>query len=316
MMQDFCPSDVLRCIFLNLPKGPNFACRKEDLTSARPARNSTMWKETLAQRRNRATAAQWDGLRLKGLASARVRSGHRAWEIDRFFLANGPSQFSANGQGQQGDVTKVALELLDRVVQEAGNLRAERLFLRLSSNNPIFLMARQAGFFPNFEETLLEGWGSPPQGVVEFALPDWQPLSPHDEYSLFQLYCAATPQTVRIVAGLTFDQWRNAQEAKWRQRSWVAKSNDRVVGWLGLSQHGRVTGAELLAHPNSPDLWDGLVEQALAQGGLHRWLVPDYQDVVTNLLLRRNFRAVASYSMMTKTVAVPVLTPGMAAVEA
>ena len=97
----------------------------------------------------------------------------------------------------------------------------------------------------------------------------------------------------------------------------MAKAGGRVIGWLGISRCRLVTGAEVLAHPNNPDLWEALLERALEHEGVQRWLVPDYQEVVAGLLLRRQFQELARYSVMIKkTVATPVLSPGMAAAEA
>ncbi len=316
MMQTFRLSDVLRCILLNAPKGPNLACPREALTGAKPLGNTTLWKETLAQRRDRVTVAQWDGLRLGALAAARVRGGHRAWEIDRLFLAGGPGWFSANGQGQRVVANVAALELFERAVEAAGELRAERLFLRVPSKSPIVVLARQAGFFPYFEETLLEGRAGPSQGNRPTAPFVWQELSPEDHYPLFQLYCAATPQPVRVGVGLTFEQWRDAQETRRRRRVWVAKTHGRVIGSLGISKRGLVTGVEALAQPNDPELWEALLERALEHEGVQRWLVPDYMEEAAGSLLRRGFRELARYNVMVKTVVVPVARPGMAAVEA
>jgi len=100
------------------------------------------------------------------------------------------------------------------------------------------------------------------------------------------------------------------------RRTWVTSLNGRTVGWLGLSRYGGITAGEGLAHPGSPELWETLVGWAQAQEGPQRWLVPDYQELVTELLLRRRFREMAHYNVMIKTVAVPVVTRGMAAVEA
>ena len=58
------------------------------------------------------------------------------------------------------------------------------------------------------------------------------------------------------------------------------------------------------------------VEWSMRQGGVQRWLVPDYQEMVSNLLLSRQFRAVSRYSVMIKTVAAPVAKPGMVTAEA
>ena len=59
-----------------------------------------------------------------------------------------------------------------------------------------------------------------------------------------------------------------------------------------------------------------LVAQTVDQGGRQSWLVPDYQKEIPGLLLKRRFKEVARYCMMIKTVAVPVLSHGMAPVEA
>ncbi len=85
---------------------------------------------------------------------------------------------------------------------------------------------------------------------------------------------------------------------------------------MGLSWRGQVMGGEVLVEPGNPRLWAALVEWALIQGGTQRWLVPDYQETVSSLLLRRQFREVARYTVMIKTVAAPVAKPGMVTVEA
>ena len=98
MMRTLRTKDVLRCILLNVPKGPNLACPYQSITGDKPASNPILWKETLAQRRERVTVASWDGSRLAGLASARIRSGHRAWEIDRLFLAGDSGNLSTSDE--------------------------------------------------------------------------------------------------------------------------------------------------------------------------------------------------------------------------
>ncbi len=316
-MQSFQLGDVLRCVLLNAPNGPNLACPRQDITDATQLRNSMLWKETLAQRRDRVTVACWAGLHLEGLASARVRSGHRAWEIDRLFLADGSSRRSTNGQGAHRDPEAVAQELIEGIVEATREFRAERFFLRVPCKSPVALLARQAGFFPYFEETLWEGTAGPLVNGKTTQAMDWRELSPQDSFAAFQLYCSATPQPIRAAVGMTFDQWHDAQEDRWRRRrDWVTRSNDRIIGWLGLSHGPKVTGIEASAHPDNPEIWEALVDRMVSEGGLQRWLVPDYQKEVPGLLLRRRFHEVARYSMMIKRVAVAVLSPGMAPVEA
>lgn len=330
-MQTLRTRDVFRCILLNVPKGPNLACPSQCLTGDKPASNPVLWKETLAQRRERVTVASWDGPRLAGLASARIRSGHRAWEIDRLFLACDSEDLSTNGDPfpsapiGRGDESQhinsnpnlVALELMEQIARETGPLKAERIFLRLPTKSRVFTLARQAGFFPYYEETLLESAGAlEPQQHPATPPENWQESSPEDNFSLFQLYCAATPQPVRTAVGMTFDQWRDAQEPPGHRQTWISKCDGRVVARLGLSWRGPMMGGEVMADPGSPEMWAAMVEWALNQGGTQRWLVPEYQEMVGSLLLRRQFRMVSSYSVMIKTVAAPVARPGMVTVEA
>ena len=318
-MQTFRSSDIFRCVLLNLPKGTNLVCTRDLLTGDKAASNSVLWKETFAQHSRRATVAQWDGNHLIGLASARARSGPRAWEIDRLYLdsdfGDPLSNHSDSGLGRHSDGNGLALELFEYIVREAGGRRAERVFLRLPPGSPIVKFAQRAGFFPYFGETLMES-----RSVVDTnegsGLLDWQELLPEDHYSLFHLYCAATPQPVRAATGLTFDQWRDAQGPGGRRSDWILKRDDRVVAWGGLSKYGKANVAEVLVAPASPELWEPAVERALREGGTHCWLVPDYQETVGDLLLRRQFREVAEYIAMIKTVAAAVAKPAMAAVEA
>ncbi|PKB72499.1 MAG: hypothetical protein BZY75_06570 [SAR202 cluster bacterium Io17-Chloro-G7] len=333
-MQTLRTRDVLRCILLNVPKGPNLACPSQCVTGDKPASNPILWKETLAQRRERVTVASWDGPRLAGLASARIRSGYRAWEIDRLFLAGNAGNSSPHDSPfytaplTRGEDTgdhianpnTVALELLEQMARETGKLHAERVFLRLPVKSRIFVLARQAGYFPYYEETLMESGVSlepqRPEPQHASQLVNLRESTPEDHFPLFQLYCAATPQPVRTAVGMTFDQWRDAQEPAGNRQSWVLKGDGRLLARLAISCCGQVKCGEVMAAPSNPELWSELVEWALNQGGMHRWLVPDYQDMVSRLLLRRQFRAVSSYSVMIRTVAAPVARLGMVTVEA
>lgn len=329
-MQTLRARDVLRCILQNVPKGPNLACPSQCLTGDKPVSNPILWKETLAQRRERVTVASWDGPRLAGLASARIRSGQRAWEVDRLFLAcdagdllTGVEPFSSAPINRKGHVQQtnanpnlVALELLEQIDRETGHLRAERIFLRVSTKSRIFLLARQAGFFPYYEENLLESSTPLEPQTGAMITENWSEAAPEDAFSLFQLYCAATPQSVRAAVGMSFDQWQDSQEPLGHRQTWISKMDGKVLARSSLSRCGQVKVGGVLAHPDNPELWEKAVDWALSQGRKHRWLVPDYQEMVSRLLLRRQFRLVSSYSVMIKTVAVPVARPGIVAVEA
>ncbi len=320
-MQTLRISDALRCILLNAPRGPNLACPREALSGSACPRNAQLWKDTLAQNRQRISMVWWQGLSLGGLASARVRSGPRVWEIDRLYLAGAAaSSHDLHGQMDQGSLEWAGewVSLLERLVQGAGERGAERVFLRLPRDHAGIPIARQAGFFPYFHETMWEGG----QGASIPAGPEGKGAAPgarlaQDSFALFQLYSAATPLPVREALGLTLDQWQDSQDPQSRRRrEWTLSHGGRITGWLGLHTHRQEVQGEVLVHPDHPETLPALMALALTQAGRHRWLVPEYQPMVMSQLRQREFQPVAEYTMLATTVAAPVLRPGMAPMEA
>ena len=379
MMQTLRISDALRCILLNTPKGSNLACSRGSFTSSRIREKAVFWKQVLTQRRNRITLLWWNGFRLGGLASARTRAGRRVWEIDHLYLPTPDLGPQTNHNGRHASSEATSLEILEQLSQLAGWQSAERIFLRLPWDSPVIPLARRTGFFPSFQETLLEGMGEPaskngagplelefpsilrqatwtshfgklrtgsgqaqdkrefPQDKGELPQYEQEPpfvvsLSnheqrvcahtlrdrlPQDDFALFQLFSATTPATARMALGLTFDQWQDAQEPTARKKQeWVTESKCRITGWLSLSSSHGVWQGRIMAHPDHPQVLPAMVNLALSHAGPQRWLVPDYQKAVQDQLLEHNFREVARYTMLIKTVTVPVMCPGMAPVEA
>ena len=141
MITAFRVGDALRCMLVNAPGGVNLAAPTESVVRCRPLRNSTFWRQSLARSSSRVTVGDWNGMDLSSLASARVRSGVRAWEVDRLHLQE----------------TDQALELLEQVVRAAGARGAERVFLRVPSDSGMVDTARRVGFFPYYEEIHLTG---------------------------------------------------------------------------------------------------------------------------------------------------------------
>lgn len=326
-------TDALRCTLLNAPGKPNLACPRPALDGDQfPLYGARLWRNAVMQPRNRLALARWQGTRLTGLVSARTRSGPRSWEVDGLYLPATAPEVKGNGHSGQSykldQVNADALALLEDLFQAVGERAGERIFLRLPTDSVTLTLARRCGFIVACNETLVVGPGSPHlNGAPRETAGTWaasglRPRAPSDEYGVFQLYGASVPPRVRQAMGLTFDQWRDGREAlargvtPTRQQEWVAEESGRIVGWVRLAGRGRTVGAEVLAHPDHPDLLFRMVDFASSRYPGLRWLVPDYQSPVVDRLKGRGGRQLGEYTMMVKMVAVPALQYGMAPVEA
>jgi len=298
MITAFRMGDALRCMLVDAPGGPNLAAPTESIVRCRPLRNSTFWKQSLGRGSNRVTVGDWNGINLASLASARVRSGVRSWEVDRLHLKD---------EGQ-------AFDLLEQVVYAAGCRGAERVFLRVPCDSDMVNAARKVGFFPYFEEIHLAGPGRSTEtdaGTEKYSV---EQRTSADQQGIFQLYCSATPQEVRQGIGMTIDQWHDSQEpAQTNRKESVLKFDGKIVGWRMCEPFGKTTAGQTLGHPDHPDSTRYLVNlNCQAQN----WLVPDYQQNAAEMLERQGLQEVGRYTMLIKTVAVPVRSREFSYVEA
>ena len=286
MITVFRTSDTLRCMVVGGPGTPNMAAPTELIIRCRPLSNSALWAQSLGQTINRVTVGDWNGFKLNSLASARIRSGVRSWEIDRLHLAD----------------LNQASEILEPAVYSAGLRGAERVFLRVPYISELTNQARKVGFFPYFNEVHLVGKGARINTKVnDFSVEN---RTPADQQGLFQLYCAATPNEVRQGIGMTLDQWQDSQEsAQVHRNESVLKSEGRILGWQKFESFGKATAAQTLGHPGYPDVTRymlGVSNQS------QNWLVPNYQPHVAELLEQKGLQEHGRYTMLIKTVSVPV----------
>ena len=321
MIQSLRISDALRCILLNGVNGPNLACPKEAMgrkgSMNGSMENVTLCKQALAPSPDRITLGWWQGINLGGLVSAHTRAGSCIWEVDRLYLRSVGPDRDANAIWPSPPPDLESLELLESLVHQAGCKSAQRLFLRVPSGSPVTSVAQRCGFFPSFEESLFCGKHIAADSPANPPIPNLRTRLSQDDYPLFQLFTAATPQTVRTVVGLTFDQWRDSQESlQENTRQWVVERNDRIIGWLCLPGSNRHSPARMLVHPDHSQLVPGLINLGLSSAGAGSWLLPDYHDHLRRSLQLRGLQAVTNYTMLIKTVAVPVRSTGVAAVEA
>ena len=320
-------SDALRCILLNTPRSPNLAATKDAFGPQHIPLPVNLLKEGLFPCKERCTLATWDGLRLRALASARMRAGPRAWEIQRLYVPgkDGMHDGSTDGMAQrweplasdsslQKDKEEI-VELLEALTVHAASMGAQRVFLRVPSVSPVADIAQRAGFLANSTEILLEGggrsWGE--RQAHDLVL---RPRLPHEDYSIFQLYSAATPSSVRSGVGMTFDQWKDSRDGGGGGiREEVHEREGRIVAWLGSDLGSRPPRVELMVHPDAGEALPALLDYALEGQGVQLWLVPEYQEFLGRLLIHRGFREVAHFSLLVKTTTARIKSPSLSPAE-
>ena len=113
---------------------------------------------------------------------------------------------------------------------------------------------------------------------------------------------------------MTFDQWFDSQEqAQPRRNEMVLKREGKIVGWRAIEPFGNIASGHVLAHPNHPDMMSRLIELS---GDTLNWLVPNYQENALDLLVRNGLQEAGRYTMLIKTVTVPVMNRELSYVEA
>ena len=310
-------SDAFLGVLLNRPGGDNLVWARRSHSGFNRSRSAaaSFLKDVVTQRMDRVSQVCRRGPDLAALASARVLNGPKAWEVDHLYLAGWVRDRSARNPELPDKAEGMLPQLLDGLVQASAQQGAEKIFLRCPTHSAVVDVARHAGFRFCVNETLLQGQGGPTRlGPPEDFIALRGRIA-QDTFGLFQLYSAATPQLARMGLGFTLDQWWDAQEPD-RGRQWVATCKDKVAGWAGRWSHAGVSGGQVLAHPNTPEVIPALISVALAQPGPHLWQVPDHQEPVRLTLLQQGFQETAEITLMVKTVHARKFSRAMAAVEA
>ena len=250
-------------------------------------------RASVSLRRRRVSAWVWTrGYRVMGIAAARPRSGPLAWELSHLALASdrGPSW----------------TELLDRACRGVARGGGERVFLRLRSEDPLVDAAAVCGFVPCFHESLYKGKPPVTRSTQQIGL---RARVPADDYNLFRLFNAATPSKARLVAAVTFEQWRSAQEPSGRRsREYVYEGQGQVRGWVRAIQRGRAIQLTTMVHPedeaNFSALIDGVLLTTSGPSTVY-CLVQDHHVLLQRLLSQRGYQEVREYATLVKSVGVP-----------
>jgi len=244
------------------------------------------------------------GVRVRGVASARRCAGPTVWVVDH--LALGPT----------GTEESVA-ELLERAAAYAGLRGARRIFLRTPEDWHMLETGRRCGFLPCTQATVHALAGRTPLIGVE-AMGEVRPRLPGDDIALFRLYNSCTPSEVRAVAGMTLQEWQDAEEPVGRStREFVVEDETEIAAWIRLDRYRGLMRVQATLAPE----WEGDSHSLVAfilgetQNRPVLWNVPEYQVGVRMLLEGVGLEQVASYSVMVKPMVVRIREPvlGLAA---
>ena len=272
-------------------------CDRLHRAHRRPLAIATVLEQWIAAE-DRHTLVVPSGLGIRGLISARHRSGRAAWEVDWLVLAP-----------EDEDDEGAALALLDGIAEEAIRAQVQRIFLRLPKESPLAGVARRTGFVLYGSEVLLKGSADHPSGHVPSL--ELRPRRKSDELGIFRLYHGAVPAQVRSMEGMTLEEWRATREVRfWQQREYVWDIEGRIRGWLQVNRGGAAGQLRLLLLPEDEDRMADLL--ALALGHLLRKrevlaLVPHFQPGLRTLLQEVwSYEEVAAYQNLARQLAVRV----------
>jgi hypothetical protein len=252
---------------------------------------------------NRQTWICLQGGRIQGLVSTRSRAGPTVWEIDQLLLS------------ENNEAKEICFDLLSYLSVVGGEVRVEKVFLRLSAASHLLGVARQAGFSHYLSEILYRWDGQPTIGQ-HVPLP--HPLrlkSKRDEMGLFQLYNAAVPDCVRSVEAVTLREWRESRERGWhgwRSKEFVLEKENNIVGWLGVFAKGRIGHFDILTYPQEEGTLGALVEVALSclRGKSTIYcLVPEFAGRLRQILEEHGLKEEEEYSALVKQLAARVRQP-------
>ena len=300
------PLDIVRCLAVGMNRFPNLA-----ITSAEICRPKSFYtfipsvsRRRLQPRSKVMTLVCVEEGRFRSVASVRPRSGPRSWEVSHLYSY--PGSYEA------------LMELLEQSSVASANGGAERVFLRVEADSAIIPVARRAGFFPCFTETLYRERDSAAElgrGLFDTSSHSVKRRPEHD-HALFRLYNQTTPMKVRQMAAMTLGQWKDSREPLGRSsRERVLELDGDVMGWVGTSLRSGVGRIEVMLHPDRAALAPDIVEfglRSLVKAKSVVAVVPDYAPLLGGALEERGFQPEGEFAVLVKSLARMARQPSVA----
>ena len=305
-MRTFGPLDIVRCLAAGMNRFPNLA-----VTSDLPLRPQSFYAflpgafrpRILSSSGWRALACAENG-RVRAVAALRSRSGPRSWEVSHLYAAP--------------DSEAAVTRLLERASAVSARGGAERAFLRVDADSDIIPIARRAGFFPCYRETLYRGRptvSKSGKGLFDADSRSVKRRAEHD-HALFRIYNETTPLKARQLVGMTLEQWKDSRErAAGRSIERVLVSEGAAIGWLRTSARFGTGRIETTLRPDYLALTPDILDYALASLAKAKSVVvltPDYVPLLGNALEERRFSLEGEFAVLVKSVALMERRPAVA----
>jgi hypothetical protein len=231
------------------------------------------------------------GPTLRGLISARKRGSKQAWEIDCLINAE------ENDPG-------VLMSLIDQVTDAAGRSGAMKIFLRLPAASAAANDATRCGFAAYRREQIWRLEQEP--ASIRKTTDNVRRRAKPDQYPLFQLYNAHTPDGIRRYEGMTLTEWIAAQESLGKTAQYVVEGDGRIEGLLRLAGDGDIGRFDVLG---ADTVIDALVDAALAKLANRATIfaiVPEHQDHVARVISSMGFMPSDEYVLLARRTVRPV----------
>lgn len=297
MIRPIRPLDVARFVMLGGPSRPNRAFTLDTMVGGPQPKlplKDAAGASLLLNRKGVCCVTRTEGASVVGIAAARPRSGPRSWEISHLLVES----------DEDAGCSELFNELNVGVAQRAG----ERVFMRLQAGEPLAETARHSGFVPCGEETVFLG--------PKLSLDNEEPIAlrmstPSDEYGLFRLYNAATPASIRLQAGMTFDLWSSSRErVRGRPQEFIYEEGGHVMAWLRTTRMARVGHLVMMVHPDAETKTAALVafgSLELGKSNMMSCVVPAHQQILQSLLSREGYDVIGEYVTLVRSMLAPAL---------
>ncbi len=310
MIRTLSPFDLIRLAFSGMGKLPNQAKPHRKLTPARLSMLDVISpRPLLGLSPRRHTCVQTRGFKVKGLALAQDLGSSAVWEVCSLALAP--------------EMGHSVMDLLNGLILSAGRRGVDRLFLRIADDSPCRDGARAAGFTFYLRECLYRrDKGAGATAVSNPPDAEMQPVTPANEFSVFQLYNAIYPFHVREAEGQTLEHWKQARGPDWEGRNsgqFLVLDKGLVEGWVGAREQGKRGYFSAMLRPGaslSPDDVLNLVERRMAHLDTLFCIATEFETQLVQTLEARGYSLVEHYSRAVRNVTARIKRPSLVPIGA